>query len=151
MKLEKRDCKIKVTLKPLGAELLYVCFDFGYDRQEFIPSTAAISNEQFGPITVAKMLAFEQFAGKIKEKYSNDTCWYLYSFAVDPAYQGKGYGSMLLKPMLAYLDRAGHDCYLETLKDTNVELYKHYGFELMESTPVPGTDMILYAMLRKAK
>ncbi len=106
---------------------------------------------EFGPITVAKMLAFEDFAGKIKEKYTNENCWYLYSFAVDPNYQGKGYGSMLLKPMLAYLDRVGHDCYLETLKDTNVDLYEHYGFELMESTPVPGTDMMLYAMLRKPK
>jgi GNAT superfamily N-acetyltransferase len=106
---------------------------------------------EFGPITVAKMLAFEDFAGKIKEKYTNENCWYLYSFAVDHNYQGKGYGSMLLKPMLAYLDRVGHDCYLETLKDTNVDLYEHYGFELMESTPVPGTDMMLYAMLRKPK
>lgn len=106
---------------------------------------------EFGPITVAKMLAFEDFAGKIKNKYSTENCWYLYSFAVDPDYQGQGYGSMLLKPMLQYFDRVGHDCYLETLKDTNVTLYEHYGFELMESTKVPGTDMILYAMLRKAQ
>ena len=32
MKLKKRDCKIKVNIEPLGADLLYVCFDFGYDK-----------------------------------------------------------------------------------------------------------------------
>jgi hypothetical protein len=53
MKLKKRDCKIKVNIEPLGAELLYVCFDFGYDKIEFTPSTAAMSNEQFGEFVCA--------------------------------------------------------------------------------------------------
>ena len=53
MKLQKRECSIKVNLKPLGASLLYVSFDFGDDKLEFTPSTAALSNEQFGEFVSA--------------------------------------------------------------------------------------------------
>lgn len=96
----------------------------------------------------ARMLSFKSFAGKIKKKYAGERCWYIHSFAALPESRGKGYGSKLLRPMLAYFDRTAQDCYLETLAEENVAKYEHYGFTLMESTPVPKTDMTLYAMLR---
>ena len=80
MKLEKRDCKIKVTLKPLGAELLYVCFDFGYDRQEFIPSTAAISNEQFGEFVSA---LYTLFSEKNNDVYDDHSEWHRRTYHCD--------------------------------------------------------------------
>lgn len=55
-----------------------------------------------------------------------------------------------MRPMLKYLDDHKQDCYLETLSDINVQIYKKYGFELKEEIKVPGTNLILYAMLRKA-
>ena len=57
----------------------------------------------------------------------------------------------MLKAMLNYFDQGNQACYLETLKKENVSLYEHYGFKLMEEVKVPGTDMTLYAMLRKSK
>lgn len=52
--------------------------------------------------------------------------------------------------MLAYFDRTGQDCYLETLDEKNVSLYEHFGFKLMESVKLPDSQLTLYAMLKKA-
>ena len=98
-----------------------------------------------------RMSSFEKFAVEIKNKYSTPNCWYLYVFVTMPEFRGKGLGSKIMRPMLGYLDEHKQDCYLETLSTINVEIYKKYGFELKEEVKVPGTDLVLYAMFRKAK
>ena len=102
-------------------------------------------------LDVVKMIKFDSFAAKIKEKYVNEDTWYLYAFAVLESERGRGIGSKLLKPMLNYFDNEKQSCYLETLKAENVQLYQHYGFKLVEEVKVPGTDMTLYAMFREAE
>lgn len=98
-----------------------------------------------------RMTEFENFAMEIKNKHTRPGCWYLYVFVTMPEFRGKGLGSKIMKPMLAYLDEHKQDCYLETLSFVNVEIYKRYGFELKEEVVVPNTDLKLYAMLRTAK
>lgn len=105
----------------------------------------------FGFGKMRQMLNFEAFAQKIKEKYVSEHCGYLYGFVVLPEYRHHGLATQVLSPMLTYFDRIGKDCYLETLEEKNVALYEHYGFSLMESTTVPGTDLKVYAMLRKSR
>ena len=105
----------------------------------------------FNQLDVLKMLKFDSFAAKVKRKYADKDTWYLYSFAVLKEARGKGIGSKLLRTMLDYFDNEMQNCYLETLKFENVAIYQHYGFKLMEEVKVPGTDMILYAMIREAK
>ena len=102
-------------------------------------------------LDVVRMLKFDNFASKIKKKYADESTWYLYSFAVLPEVRGTGIGSKLLKTILNYFDQENQTCYLETLKKENVSLYEHYGFKLMEEVKVPGSEMTLYAMLRKIK
>jgi ribosomal protein S18 acetylase RimI-like enzyme len=68
---------------------------------------------------------------------------------VDPAYQGKGYASRLLKPMLARIDRENMPCYLDTEEEKNVSIYQHFGFKVLEEVKIPSTDIILRAMLRE--
>ena len=97
------------------------------------------------------MTSFEKFAMEIKNKYASENCFYLYAFVTMPEYRNKGIGSKILKPMFKYLDENNQDCYLETLLPINVEIYKKYGFELKEEVNVPGTDLVLYAMLRKSQ
>jgi hypothetical protein len=45
--------------------------------------------------------------------------------------------------------KEGFSCFLETQNDKNVPLYKHFGFEVMEATAYPNTDIGLWSMLRK--
>lgn len=107
--------------------------------------------KKMGLSAVSRMLQFENFAEKIKKKHQTERCWYFLMLGVLPEHRGMGYGSSLVKPVLAYLDAKGQDCYLETLVPKNVEIYKRYGFQLMESALIPNTSMTLYAMLRKAE
>ena len=60
MELKKRDCRIKVYIEPLGAELLDVSFDFGESKLEFTPSTAGMSDEQFGEFICALYTLYEE-------------------------------------------------------------------------------------------
>ena len=123
----------------------------GISTWQYIKAGALSLIPTMGINMTKKMASFEKFAFKIKNKYAKEGCWYLFAFVTMPEFRGKGLGSKIVKLMLNYLDEHHHDCYLETLSPTNVEIYKRYGFELKEEVKVPNTDLILYAMLRPAK
>lgn len=57
--------------------------------------------------------------------------WYLSALAVDITEQGRGVGSRLLHVGLARAEAAGHGCYLETMLERNVRLYRRFGFEVV--------------------
>lgn len=83
--------------------------------------------------------------------YRDERTWYLYDLAVRPQYQGKGGASRLLRPMLAYFDRIGANCYLETHDAKNVAMYEHFGFAIVEFPTLPHSELRHYAMQRKPK
>ena len=41
--------------------------------------------------------------------------------------------------------------FLETHKESNVGLYKHFGFDLKKDEPIPKTNVKHYAMVRYPK
>ena len=45
--------------------------------------------------------------------HPQEPCWYLTLIGVDPACQGRGFGSALLQFALEQIDRAGGTAYLE--------------------------------------
>jgi predicted acetyltransferase len=55
-----------------------------------------------------------------------------------------GYVSKLIKPMLKRINEEGFPVYLETQNEKNVPLYEHYGFEVVEATTYPNTDIGLW-------
>jgi len=87
---------------------------------------------------------------KMRRKYAPPLHLYLGLLAVDPAHQGKGFASALVKPMLERLDEEKMACYLETQNLKNVAMYQHFGFKTVHRTNMPGTDLPLYLMLREA-
>lgn len=76
--------------------------------------------------------------------------WYLMLLGVDPAHQGTGVGSMLVRPILARAQAAALPCYLETQVEVNVTIYRRLGFEVVHEADVPGTDCRSWAMIREA-
>ncbi|CAM4432088.1 GNAT family N-acetyltransferase [Paenibacillus tarimensis] len=59
-------------------------------------------------------------------------CFYqVVDIAVDPDYQGKGYGKMIMTELMNYLDtNAPKDSYVSLIADVPADgLYKQYGFE----------------------
>ena len=98
---------------------------------------------------VFRLLNYENYAMKVKKKYSDDNCWYLYSLTVHPDYQHTGLASKVMQPMLDFFDATGQSCYLETNKDCNIAMYEHFGFKLMEKGFIPNTNVAHYAMRRE--
>ena len=68
---------------------------------------------------------------------------------VDPHHQGKGFASKLIKPMLARIDKQELPCFLETVDERDVAIYKHFGFNVVDESVVPATGMTSWAMLRQ--
>jgi ribosomal protein S18 acetylase RimI-like enzyme len=77
-----------------------------------------------------------------------DACWYLPLIGVDPAYQGRGCGSALLRYALARCDRDNLPAYLESSNPRNIPLYQRHGFEILGSIQA-GSSPTLVPMLRR--
>lgn len=99
---------------------------------------------------LSRLLKYESFCDKVRKKHASPDSWYLFNEVVDPEHQGKGESSAILKPMMSYFDRIGKECYLETHDESNVPLYEHFGFELVD-TPEVFPGLTHYAMLRRPR
>jgi ribosomal protein S18 acetylase RimI-like enzyme len=74
--------------------------------------------------------------------------WYLPLTGVDPAHQGAGYGSALMKHALAAFDREQKVAFLESTNPRNVPFYQRHGFEVLGTVQV-GSSPTSFAMLRR--
>ncbi len=97
---------------------------------------------------IKRSLAYEQNCINIRKKLISKDTWYIFQFGVSPQKQGKGLGSKTIKPFLNWLDSKKIDCYLETQKAENVEMYKHFGFLLKSIDTLPEKKESQFAMLR---
>ncbi|MFX1569072.1 MAG: GNAT family N-acetyltransferase [Promethearchaeota archaeon] len=75
--------------------------------------------------------------------------WYFQNIAVKPEEQGKGYGSYLISTMLKTIESDGLPVYVETNTEKAMSIYQKHGFEVLEYTIIPETDIPLWCMLRK--
>ena len=98
---------------------------------------------------IGRLQTYENYAMNLKRQYTDHYDWYLFNLSVKKDAQGKGIASKLMRPMLQFCDDERMIAYLETNKDTNVGLYRHYGFDLMKEEVIPGTPVTHYAMVRQ--
>ena len=104
---------------------------------------------KLGIENIKKMLSAGNFINNIHHQYANFPHWYLSPIGVDPEYQGKGFASTLLRAMFNRSDKEKIPCLLETQSEINVDIYKHFGFEVVEKTVFPNTNLNHWIMLRK--
>jgi GNAT superfamily N-acetyltransferase len=74
--------------------------------------------------------------------------WYLEVLGTEPARQGQGLGSALLRPIMALCDRDGLGAYLESSSERNRVLYERHGFEVTETFDMPGGGPSIRRMWR---
>jgi GNAT superfamily N-acetyltransferase len=98
-----------------------------------------------------RVQAFTYYADEVRKRLMPGRHWYLQILGVDPAYQGQGFSSCLLRPMLARADKDGLPCFLETQAEKNVKLYEHFGFRVAEEGMIPGSNVKSWAMVRDVK
>ena len=88
---------------------------------------------------------FEQMG----QYHPDEPHWYLPLIGVDPAQQGKGYGSALLKYALRRCDEDGSPADSESSNPKNIPLYRRHGFEVLGTIQV-GSSPPITPMLRRA-
>jgi hypothetical protein len=101
-----------------------------------------------GLSSLSKMVKYQKWSERLKKKSISDPFWYLSVVIVDPAYQGKGYASSLIRPILAIADESDHRVYLETQNVDNVPIYEKYGFRTVSAQIIPGTNIMHFIMIR---
>ena len=96
MELQKRDCVIKVSLKPSGCQFLHVSFDFGGETLEFWPS--AVMGGQLAELIWALYTLYpERDGGQVnpnddwrKRKYFSDEKHTIHGTAVTVDWDNEG-------------------------------------------------------------
>ena len=78
------------------------------------------------------------------------THWYLPLIGVDPASQGQGHGSALMRHALERCDRDRLPAYLESSNPRNISLYLRHGFEIIGQIQV-GSSPVMTPMLRQPR
>jgi len=103
---------------------------------------------RLGRKNVSRIMSYGDYASLMHKRHAPFRHWYLMIIGVDPMYQGRGYASALMKPMLARIDNEQMPCYVETNNERNVPIFQHYGFRIAE-VGIPGTNVNHWAMLRE--
>jgi ribosomal protein S18 acetylase RimI-like enzyme len=98
-----------------------------------------------------RMWAYGRFVDNLHRRLVPGPHWYLQIIGVGPAYQGQGFSSRLLRPVLERIDRERMPCFLETNAGKNVAIYRRFGFEVVSEDKMPGTEVTSFAMLRKTQ
>ena len=74
--------------------------------------------------------------------------YYLATLGTDPAFQRRGLGSALLRPVLEHCDREQLPAYLESSREENVAFYTRHGFAVTGTVVAPGGGPRLWLMWR---
>jgi len=120
-----------------------------FGLRQVIRSVALPILVRFGRQGAGRMWTYGRFVDDHHRRLVPFPHWYLEIIGVDPAYQGQGFSSRLLRPVLERIDRERMPCFLETNTGKNVTIYRRSGFEVVSEDRMPGTELTIFAMLRK--
>ena len=123
----------------------------GIPTMRFLRSGGLATVFGLGLGAMKRSIAFEKNAVAVRNRYSDDKTWYLMTFAVRAGKTHQGLGSAILRPILEWMDKNHYSVYLETDKAVNVEMYEHFGFQVVDICMVPGSQIKQYGMLRAAR
>lgn len=87
---------------------------------------------------------------RIEKVHPTREHFYLQVIGTDPPKQGKGFASAVMRDQLMRSDAQGLPCYLESSKDTNIPVYRSFGFEVTGEIKIPDGPT-LWPMWREAR
>jgi ribosomal protein S18 acetylase RimI-like enzyme len=73
---------------------------------------------------------------------------YLQIIGVNPSFQGQGFAGKLLHALIEKCDETGVSLYLETETESNVRMYRHFGFNLIKQIRLPIIDLPMWEMVK---
>jgi GNAT superfamily N-acetyltransferase len=100
------------------------------------------------PLTDDGGARYQAFWNWLEDHVPDEPHWMLDIVAVDPARQGRGTGTALIRHGLALADRDGVPAFLETGNPRNVPYYERLGFRVAEEGDAPDGGPHMWFMLR---
>ena len=140
---------VDVTARPVEASAIWLPPDAVArtpERMERAGLTAVI--DAFSDGARARFYAWVQHLSRVLEAAPSVPHWHLPWIGVDPARQGLGLGSLLLRAGLSRVDQDGVECWLFTTGARNVPLYQRYGFEIAVEGDAPDEGPHFWFMRR---
>lgn len=99
----------------------------------------------------SKLRHFNDYIDSVHQRVAPFKHWFLQAIGIAPRFQGGGYASKLLRPMLSKIDKEYLPCYLETIDEKNAAMYEHYGFKIIDISNIPDTNFTNWALLREVQ
>jgi predicted GNAT family N-acyltransferase len=65
--------------------------------------------------------------------------------------RGQGLATQLITPMLERADYEQKPCYLDTHNEANINLYRHYGFEVVHEGVMKDLKVRHWVMIRQPR
>lgn len=87
---------------------------------------------------------------KRTQKHLQEPHWVLDTLGVAPEHHGKGIGRRLVQAGLNRADASKYPCYVITHNLKNVPFYAHLGFDVLESSPIKDTTVVVTSLRRPA-
>ncbi len=95
------------------------------------------------------MKAFQPIEAGRRKHMAGQPYIYLFFIGVAPKHQGQGFGRLLLDEVLHIAQAVHLPVYLETETDNNVQLYEHFGFEVIDQVELPVVHLPMWQMVRQ--
>ena len=89
-----------------------------------------------------------RYGHALEDAHPKEPHWYLKAIGVEPAWQGRGVASLLLRPRLNRCDQDGQPAYLEASQPDGISLYEHFGFRRTGDLDMPEGVPVVTAMWR---
>lgn len=124
--------------------------DSDFDPERGLAIGMGEAPRHLGDAGLGRFGAAMDHLGELHHRLMPGAHWYLMVLGVDPAYQRRGLGRAVLRPVLDAADRARQPCYLETQKAVNVPFYQAQGFAVRAETDLPDGGPHLWLMERVA-
>ncbi|MDE2466089.1 MAG: GNAT family N-acetyltransferase [Alphaproteobacteria bacterium] len=86
----------------------------------------------------------------VERQHPKEPHWYLQVIGTDPEQQGKGFAGKLMRRRLEVVDAENMPAYLESSKETNIPIYRNFGFEVTGEIKI-ADGPTLWPMWRPAR
>jgi len=118
----------------------------------WLPPGIEPDNERMSAVTAGNIerdisTEMAEVFGQMGACHPDEPHWYLPLIGVDPAHQGKGYGSVLMRHATERFDAEGVSAYLESTNPRNISLYLRHGFEIVRTIQA-GSSPPVVPMIR---
>ena len=102
-----------------------------------------------GSEIIKQMREEESFVVAKRNECITEPYWYLGSLAVRSEFQGKGLASNLIRYILEMCSSQNKLCVLETQHENLVQMYKHFGFDVVDSFTLPVGNLTHWIMAKQ--